>query len=206
MIDVVLWDVGNVLLHWDPRNLYRSVFDDHDEMERFLRTVWTPAENLRCDAGEPFASVISATAATHPHYAAQIRAIGDRWIETIGGPVDGMEELLGELARAAVLQVAVTNFSAETFPLVGHYRHFDLLDDAVVSGEIGIVKPDPRIFEIALERAGTSADRAVFIDDSPANVEGAIAVGIDAFVFDDATQARRELVRRGLPVDHRDGA
>lgn len=198
--EVVLWDVGNVLLHWDPRNLYRTIFDDEDEMERFLATVWTPAENLRCDAGELFASVIDETVRRHPGHEAQIRAFGERWIETIAGPVEGSEQLVEELHHAGVRQLALTNFSAETFPLVSHHRHFALLDGAVVSGEFGVVKPDPEIFEIALDRAGTSADRAVFLDDSPANVAGAIAVGIDAFVFVDIPHARRELAARGLPV------
>lgn len=200
MIGLVLWDVGNVVLHWDPRHLYRDVFDDPDEMEHFLATVWTPAENLRCDAGEPFADVIATTVEQHPEYEEQIRAIGSRWIETIDGPVEGMEELLADLAAAGVPQWAVTNFSAETFPLVGHHPHFALLDGAIVSGQLGVVKPDPRIFEIALERAGVLAERAVFVDDSTVNVDGARAVGIDAFVFVDAAQARRELAERGLPV------
>lgn len=200
MIEVVLWDVGNVLLHWDPRHLYRELFEDRDEMERFLATVWTPAENLRCDAGESFASVISATVESHPQFEEQIRAVGERWIETISGPVDGMEQLLADLRRVGVAQWAVTNFSAETFPLVGHHPHFDLLDGAIVSGELGIVKPDRQIFEVALERSGTTPERAVFVDDSPANVEGAAALGIDAFVFVDAARARRELAARGIPV------
>ena len=87
MIHVVLWDVGNVLLRWDIRELYRQVFDDPEEMERFLAEVWTPAHNLRCDGGEPFEDVIDEVVAQHPHYESQVRAAHDRWIETIPGPV-----------------------------------------------------------------------------------------------------------------------
>ena len=194
----VFWDVGNVLLRWDPRLLYRRVFDDPDEMERFLAEVWTPEHNLRCDAGASFASVTAEVIAEHPHYEAQVRAAHERWIETVPGPVDGMEELLTELRDAGVPQYGLTNFSDETFPLVEHHPHFGLLDGVVVSGRLGVVKPDPRIYQAALELAGVPAGSALFVDDSPVNVEGAIAVGMQAFVFVDAAETRQELARRGL--------
>lgn len=200
-VRAVLWDVGNVLLHWDVRRLYRSVFDDHDEMERFLADVWTPAHNVRCDAGERFESVMTEVIDEHPHYELQVRAAFERWPETVPGPVDGMLDLLAELHAAGVPQYGLTNFSDETFPLVEHHPHFELLDGVVVSGRLGVLKPDPRIYTAALELAGVPADAALFFDDSQPNVDGARAVGIRAVRFEDAVQARTELRRHQLLVD-----
>jgi 2-haloacid dehalogenase len=168
-------------------------------MERFLAEVWTPAHNLRCDGGEPFEDVIDEVVAQHPHYEAQVRAALDRWIETIPGPVPGMVELLGELRRAGLTQIGVTNFSAQTFPLVATRPELELLDDVVVSGRLGVLKPDPAIYLHALEVADATREQAVFVDDSPTNVEGARAVGLHALRFVDAEQVRAELARLGVP-------
>ncbi len=197
-VEAVLWDVGNVLLQWDIRLLYRSVFDDHDEMERFLAEVWTPAHNVRCDAGETFDSVMSEVIAEHPHYELQIRAAHDRWIETVPGPVDGMEALLHEVRAAGIPQYGLTNFSAETFPLVEHHPHFALLDGVVVSGRLGVVKPDPAIYRAALDLARVEPAAALFVDDSQANVDGARALGMRSLRFSDAATTRSELVELGL--------
>lgn len=200
MIRALLWDVGNVLLHWDVRALYRRVFADPHEMESFLAEVWTTEHNLRCDRGEPFAEVIAEVVAAHPHYELQIRAARDRWIETILGPVDGMPELLAELREAGYIQVGLTNFSAETFPEVSGYPHLRLLDDVVVSGRIGVLKPDPEIYAHALEVAGVGADEAVFIDDSEQNVDGGRRVGLHTIRFEDVDTTRQALAALGVRV------
>lgn len=194
----VFWDVGNVLLRWDPLCLYRTLFDDPDELEHFVSNVWTSSHNLRCDGGEPYATVMDEVIAEHPHYKTQVLAMLDRWIETIPGPVEGMLELLGEVRDAGVPQFGLTNFSAETFPLVTGHPHFDLLDGIIVSGSLGFLKPDPRIFEAALELAGVPPELALFVDDSATNVAGARALGIRSVVFVNAARARDELVDLGL--------
>lgn len=200
MIRAVLWDIGNVLIRWDARALFRKLFDDPVEMETFLAEVWTAEHNTRCDAGETFAAVIAEVVAEHPHYEPQIRAAWDRWIETIPGPVDHSLELLRELRDAGYRQVGVTNFSAETFPKIRGYEHLDLLDHVVVSGQVGLMKPDPAIFALALEHAGVEADRAVFVDDSMPNVEGARRVGIHAIHFVGVAELRRDLAELGVPA------
>ena len=200
MIEAIVWDLGNVLVRWDVRALYRTIFDDAEEMERFLSEVWTPALNLRCDSGEPYADVIAEVVAEHPEHEAAIRAAWDRWIETIPGPVEGSLELLQDLRDAGYRQFGLTNFSAETLPLIGHYPHFELLDDVVASGHVGVTKPDPTIYRIVLDRAGVEPGQAVFLDDSEPNVAGARAVGMHAIVFTDAASARRELAALGVRV------
>lgn len=200
MIKAIVWDVGNVLVRWDVRALYRTIFDDPDEMERFLSEVWTPAHNLRCDAGEPYADVIAEVVADHPEHEEAVRAAWDRWIETIPGEVDGSLELLSELRAAGYPQYGLTNFSAETLPLIGHYPQLGLLDDIVASGHVGVTKPDAAIYRIVLDRAGVDAADAVFLDDSPTNVDGAIAVGMPAVLFTDVPSARRALADLGVRV------
>jgi len=200
-IALVIWDIGNVLIRWDVRALYRTIFEDPDEMERFLAEVWTTERNLRCDRGDPYEVVIAEAVAEFPHYEGAIRAAFDRWIETIPGAVPGSIELLRELRATGTSMWALSHFSPETFPkLDGRYPHFDELDGLVLSGHVGIVKPDPEIYRIVLKRAGVAAHHAVFFDDSPVNVEGARAVGIEARLFTDAATARRDLRALGLPL------
>lgn len=193
-IDLVIWDIGNVLVRWDVRALYRTIFDDHDEMERFLAEVWTSEHNLRCDRGEPYEDVIADVVAAHPEYEVEVRAVWERWIETIPGEVPGALDLLREVKATGVRMWALSNFSLETFPLIaGEYPHFAELDGMVLSGEVGISKPDPEIYRLVLERAGVAAERAVLLDDSELNVAGAAAVGIEALRFTDVPAARRAL-------------
>ena len=201
-VTAVVFDIGNVLITWDVRALYRTVFEDHDEMERFLAEVWTPMENDRCDRGASFAEVIADNVARHPRYEAEIRMAWDRWIETIPGPVEGTLELVAELADAGVHLTALSNFSAETFPLVRErYPHFDLFDDLVISGEHPpLAKPDPAIFQLLCERNDLDPLTTVFIDDAAPNVEAADALGFVSITFVDAASLRRELVALGLPV------
>lgn len=198
--DAVIYDVGNVLIRWDVRALYRTIFDDPDEMEHFLTTVWTPMENDRCDRGTPFAEVIAETVARHPQHESAIRAAWDRWIETVPGPVEGAWELVEELDARGVPLYALSNFSAETFPLVcDAYPGFARFRDVVISGaHPGLAKPDREIFELLLDRNGLRAKATVFIDDSPTNVAAAKELGLTTVTFTDTVALRRELAAYGL--------
>jgi 2-haloacid dehalogenase/putative hydrolase of the HAD superfamily len=196
----IVYDIGNVLIRWDVRALYRTIFDDPSEMEDFLSNVWTPMENDRCDRGAPFAEVIAETVERHPRHEAAVRAIWDRWIETIPGPVDGAWELVEELHAAEFPLFGLSNFSAETFPLVRDvYRGFDRFRDIVISGEHpGLAKPDPGIFRVVCERSGLEPQSLLFVDDSPANTAAAAALGFATVTFTDTPSLRAELVSRGV--------
>lgn len=202
MIEAVVFDIGNVLIRWDVRALYRTIFDDPDEMEWFLAEVWTPVENLRCDRGEPFAAVIAEVVERHPRYEGAIRAAWDRWIETIPGDVPGSLELLEELDAAGVPTFALSNFSAETFPLVRDaYPHFELLGDIVISGEHPpLAKPDREFYELLCRRTGITPERSVFVDDAPVNTDAAKRLGFVTVDFTDTPALRRALRSLGLPV------
>ena len=197
---VVVFDVGGVLLQWDPRHLYRKLFAGDDAaMEHFLGNVCTEEWNERQDAGRTFADAAAELLPAHADKAHLIHAFGRRFDEMIPGAIEENVDILRELKRAGVPLYAVTNWSAETFPSA--QNRFDFLaefDGIVVSGEEGVIKPDPRIFRILLDRYDILAHAAVFIDDNPANAEAATNLGIHGIHFRSPQQLRRELVELGL--------
>jgi len=201
-VGAVVLDIGNVVVRWDVRALYRKIFDDESEMERFLSEVWTPMENFRCDRGEPYAAVIAETVARHPGYREAIEAAWDRWIETVPGPVDGSLELMEELRGIGLRLVALSNFSAETFPKVrGTYPHFDLFDDIVISGEHPpLAKPEPGIYELVCERNRLEPGACVFVDDTAVNTAAAEALGFRTVTFTDTPALRIELRAMGVDI------
>lgn len=198
---IAVFDIGNVLLDWDPRHLYRKVFDDHARMEQFLAEVCTPAWNIEQDRGRPFRDAVAELVAKHPHLDAEIRAFDERWVETVSGTIQGSVDLLAELQAKDVPTYAITNFSAEKFadaqrawPFLGSFI------DVIVSGEHRVLKPDPAIYRLLLDGNGLAAEACVFIDDSQKNVVGAQAVGMRALHFTGADRLREDLRGLGFPV------
>jgi 2-haloacid dehalogenase len=200
MTATIVFDFGGVLIDWNPRFLYRRVFEGDDlAMERFLAEVCTTEWNLRQDAGRPWSEAIAECVARHPDFAPQIRAYRERWIETLGEPIAGSLEILAELRAAGHRLYGLTNWSHETFPLA-YARHRFLRDSflgVVVSGEEGMIKPDPRLFRVLMDRYAI-APGSVFIDDNLANVEAAAGVGLQAIHFRSPEQLRDELGGLGL--------
>lgn len=199
-IEAVVFDLGGVLIDWDPRHLYRKLFDDEAEMEAFLRDVCSPAWNLEQDRGRALAEATALLSERHPHEAERIAAYYGRWPEMLGGPVAESVAILEELhRRAEVRLLALTNWSAETFPYAtANFPFLARFEGIVVSGQERLVKPDAAIFRLLLERYGLEAARTLFIDDSRRNVEGAREAGLDGVVFENAASLRAGLARRGL--------
>lgn len=196
----VIFDVGKVLFEWDPRYLYERLIDDDQALEAFLANVVTREWHFQHDAGRPFAETSAELSALHPEHAALIAAWGPRFNETIPHEVPGMPDIVRELDAAGVPLFAITNFSGEFWRAwVPQYAElFDRFHDVVVSGDEKLVKPDPAIYALALERFGLEGPDAVFVDDSPANVAAARDAGIRAVLFTDTAAFRAELVRFGL--------
>lgn len=201
-IDTIVFDFGGVVVDWNMRHLFDRVFDGRDDLDHFLTEVLTPAENLRCDLGAPLASVTAELSERHPEYGFALDAWRDRWIETVPDVIDGTLDLLDDLAAADYLLLGCSNFSAETFPLCAR-RHqvFHRFADIALSGDLGVAKPDPRIFETLLSRNDVSPAQAVFVDDSSTNVEGAVAFGMRGVRFTSAEQTRAELIDLGVRID-----
>ncbi len=191
---VVVFDLGGVLIDWDPRNLYRKLIDDADEMEDFLATVCHSAWNLRQDAGWPVAEAAAEAKARHPDKASLIDAYYARWPEMLNGEIDGAVAILAELKDQGTPIYALTNWSAETFPHArSRFAFLDWFRAIVVSGEIGMVKPDAEIYEFLLATHDLTAAETVFIDDKEENVEAARALGFQGIHFTDAVDLRAAL-------------
>jgi 2-haloacid dehalogenase len=198
--DVVIFDFGGVLVDWDPRYLYRTLFADDDAgMERFLAEVCTPEWNMRQDAGRAWADAVAELSAQHPEHASLIQAFRERWTEMLRGAIDDSVAILDELRRAGRPLYGLTNWSAETFPIAQlRFPFLAWFDGVVVSGVERLIKPDPRLYRCLLERYRIDPARAVFIDDNRHNVDAAVALGIHGIHFQSPAQLRAELVALGL--------
>jgi 2-haloacid dehalogenase/putative hydrolase of the HAD superfamily len=195
----VLFDVGNVVVRWNPRTLYSKIFADPAERERFLAEVCTMAWHAEHDRGVPMAENAARLIVRHPQYADAIRAWEARWDEMFSGPIPETVAAIEALhARGAPL-FGLTNMPAEKaagcFAMSPAFEHFR---DIVVSAHERVIKPDPRAFEIACERAGMAPAELLFVDDSPANIEAAHRLGFDVHLFEDPAALRPTLESRGL--------
>ena len=198
----VVFDLGGVLVDWDPRYLFRRLLPDDAAVEAFLSDVCSPEWNAAQDAGRSWAEAVREASERFPEHAELVAAYDERWWETIGGQIDGTVEVLDELRRRGVGLYAITNWSAEKFDLT--FPRFDWLawfDGIVVSGYERIVKPDPRIFQLLVDRHGVDPRAAVYVDDVPANVEAARAIGMTGLVFTTPEQLRADLGELGLVHD-----
>ena len=200
-ITTVVFDFGGVLLDWDPRYLYRKIFTDPAEMEWFLANVCTSEWNVAQDKGRPWPEAEAEAIARHPKYTNQIRAYRARWHEMVPSPIWETVAILEGLAQANVPLYAITNFEADTLretrAKYDFFRHFRGI---VVSGEIGLLKPDPAIFQRLATDFGVDLTRSVFIDDVEKNVVGARAQGMTAIHFTSPGQLRTELATLGFAV------
>ncbi|MBP5336435.1 MAG: HAD family phosphatase [Bacteroidales bacterium] len=194
MIKNIIFDFGAVLVDWNPHHLYDSYFGDATKAEWFLTEICPYEWNAQCDAGRPIKDITAERVALFPEWEKEIRMYFDHWVDMMGDPIPGMEELVRDYKQRGYGVWGLTNWSAETLPLVrDDYPVFKLLDGYVVSGQEKVVKPDARLYRILLERFGLKAEECVFIDDNPANTAGAEAVGIRGIVFHDAEQLRKDL-------------
>lgn len=199
--DAAIFDIGNVLVRWDPRILYRRLIADPKELDWFLNEVVPLDWHTEHDRGRSFADTIPERQARFPDHADLIAAFYDRWDETIDGPIEGSVAILERLAAAGIPLYAITNYSAETFP--AFRRRFDFarhFSGVVISGEEGVVKPDPRIYAIAIERFGVDPARTVFIDDRPDNVAAARKAGLMGIEFTGPDRLAADLRASGLPA------
>jgi 2-haloacid dehalogenase len=197
--DVVVFDLGGVLVDWDRDHLYRRLIPDDRERAEFYRDVVTMEWNRELDLGRPMAAAVAELARRHPGHAPLIRAYHERWVEMMPGDRPDAVAVLHELAAAGVARYALTNWSAETWPLaVERFAWLDLFDGIVVSGQEGVGKPDPAAFRLLLDRYGLEAGRCVFVDDSPANVEAACRLGLHGLAYTDADALRAGLAAAGV--------
>jgi HAD superfamily hydrolase (TIGR01509 family) len=196
----VVFDVGNVLYGWDPEAfLVRQIADDAARLQ-FIEDVDLYAWHETLDGGRPYHEAAAELEEKFPQYAALIAAWSDRFGETISGPVPGVHDIVEALDARGVPLFAITNFSADFWPPFHAREHafFARFRGIVVSGEVKLLKPDPAIYYLALDRFGLKPADALFVDDREINVEGALAVGMEAHLFTDAADLRARLEAEGL--------
>jgi len=198
-IDTVVFDIGNVLLVWDPRFVYRSVFADDADMEAFLAEVCTMAWHTEHDRGVSFEDNAAALKALHPDHGPAIDLWQARFHDMIPGPVPGAAELMARLKDKGVAMHGLTNMPHGVLPVLRErFAFLNGLDTVIVSAEEKMVKPEPGIYQVALERAGAVAEKTLFVDDNFANVAGAQACGLHGHHFQDAGRLAAALQDFGL--------
>jgi 2-haloacid dehalogenase len=195
----VVFDLGAVLIDWNPRYLYRGLIEDPDEMERFLAEVTTAAWNHEQDRGRRWADAVTQLSEQHPEHAELIRAYHERWPEMLGDPIEGTVRILAELRDAGVALYALSNWSDETFHVaLARYPFLGWFRGIVISGDVGEAKPEPAIYEALMARHPVVPGESVFIDDQPLNVEAARLLGFTAIRFTNPEALRAELEALGL--------
>jgi len=196
---VAVFDLGGVLVDWNPRYLYRKLFSGDDAaMEHFLANVCTSSWNSQQDAGRSFAEGCALLKVQHPDYADLIDAWFARHGEMVAGSISGTVEILAELRARKIPLYALSNWSTETFPTA--QRRFEFLrwfDGILLSGEAGMIKPDRRIYQRFFETFSIDPAEAVFVDDLRPNAETARELGMHAILFSDPSTLRQELAEIG---------
>lgn len=197
--DTVVFDLGGVLIDWNPRHLYRRLFGDEAAMERFLAEVCTMQWNEQQDAGRGWDEAIATLSAQHPQHAGLIAAYRARCDEMLGGPLAPSVAVLDELRGRNLRLYALTNWSHETFPIAwDRYDFLHWFAGVMVSGQERLLKPDPAIFRRLLSRFGLLPQRTIYIDDASRNVDAARRLGMHGLLFRDAATLRAELCAAGV--------
>ncbi|HEY0056102.1 MAG TPA: HAD family phosphatase [Pedobacter sp.] len=199
MIKAIIFDLGGVLIDWNPKYLYKQIFKDEAEMQHFLDTVCTGDWNEEQDAGRTLQEGTEYLIKQFPEQGENISAFYGRWEEMLGGAIEGTVEIFRELKESGKYKIyALTNWSAETYPIA--QERFDFLnwfDGVVVSGTEKMRKPDPAFFQLLLDRYKLKAEDCLFIDDNFRNIKSALKMGVDSIHFISPEELRAELADRG---------
>ena len=194
-IKAIIFDLGGVLLDWDPRHLFRRYFpNDPRAMEDFLAEVDFYEWNAQQDKGRTFAEGIAELATQFPQYTHLIQAYFDHWEESVSEPIAGTVDVLHRLKQDGWPLFGLSNWSSETYPrILKKYPFFDQFDNILFSGDAKLAKPDPAFFNLLLIKTGYAAHECVLIDDSPINVSTAKQLGFLSIRFDSPEQLQTEL-------------
>lgn len=199
-VDTIVFDLGGVLIDWNPRYLYRKIFKTEEEITWFMENICTSEWNDQQDAGRSFELATQELVALHPEHEAPIRAWYDRWQESIGGPIQGTVQLLDAIrAKKKYKLYALTNWSAETFPwALDNFEFLHWFEGIVVSGREKTRKPFADIYDILIKRHIIEPRHALFIDDNIKNIHGAQSAGLQTIRFESPEQLRAELMAKGV--------
>ena len=196
-IDTIIFDLGAVLIDWNPRHFYRKIFKTEEEITWFLENICTHEWNEKQDAGRSFEEATEELLQKFPEHEFAIRAWYDRWQETMNGPIQGTVDILKEIRDSKKFRLyALTNWSEQTFPwAMDQFEFLHWFEGIVVSGHEKTRKPFPDFFQILFDRYNVNPANALFIDDSLRNIEGAKAVGLSGIHYQSPEQLKKELGR-----------
>lgn len=199
-INAIIFDFGGVLLNWDPRHLYQRFFPSQPQaMESFLKEIDFYNWNAQQDKGRTFSEGITNLTAQYPQHAHLIQAYFDYWEDSITGSIQGTVDILQSLKQKGYPLYGLSNWSAETFPRAKHkYPFFDWFDEIILSGAVGLIKPDPAIFNLFLSRTGYSDSECLLIDDSQPNIDSAQHIGFKTIHFSTPEQLQLDMQRLKL--------
>jgi 2-haloacid dehalogenase len=202
-IDTIIFDLGGVLIDWNPRYVYRKIFKTEAEVEWFLENVTTSDWNENQDAGYPLHKATEELIAKHPEWEPEIKAYYGRWLEMLGDSIHETVEILRGLRKADRYKLyALTNWSAETFPhALERFEFFKLFDGVLVSGEEKTRKPFPEFYRRLLSKFNIEPSQALFIDDSMRNVKAAEEIGIKSIVFQSSDKLKKDLTALNIMFD-----
>ncbi len=203
MINTIIFDLGGVLIDWNPKYLFEKIFDSKEEMEHFLNEICTPDWNEEQDAGRSIEEATNLLVQQHPEHANNIRAFYGRWPEMLGGVLEGTVTIFNKLKQKGIYKIlALTNWSAETYPIAQQQFEFlNRFDGVVVSGTEKLRKPYTQFYQILLDRYQVQPNEALFIDDNLRNIKAAQAMGIDSIHFTTPEALVNELAMRGIILD-----
>ncbi|MEI6950592.1 HAD family phosphatase [Paraflavisolibacter sp. H34] len=194
-ITTIIFDLGNVLIDWNPDYVFDKLFTDKEAKKHFLQNICTSDWNEQQDAGRTIKEATEELVAKFPEHKDPIEAYYGKWIEMIGGPIHDTVEIFRQLKESGRYKIyALTNWSAELFPLVlAEYEFLHWFDGRLVSGEEKIRKPQPEFYQLLLDRFEINADEAFFIDDNLRNIKAAEAMGIRSHHFTSPQKLKEEL-------------
>ncbi len=189
----IIFDFGGVLIDWNPVYLYNKLFEDETDMSFFLNNICTPQWNIQQDAGRPLATATEILQKEHPEHSEMIGHYYGRWDEMLGGVIEDSERVLRKLKPNYSIY-GLTNWSAETITVAyGKYDFFQLLDGIVVSGDEKLIKPDPKLYQVLLDRYNLKANESLFIDDNIHNIETALDMGFHTIHFTENMDLEKEV-------------
>ncbi len=196
----IIFDLGGVLIDWNPRYLYRKLISDPERLEAFLNDIVSPEWNSSMDAGRPFSEAVETLSRQHPEHKDLIKAYHQRWPEMLGGPIGGTVEILKELVQNKNSRIiGLSNWSAETFLHArARFDFLKLFETILVSGEEKLIKPDPKFYRLLDSRLNVDFSKAVFIDDVQRNIDAAQSLGLRSILFKSPEQLRADLKNLGV--------
>lgn len=200
MFNTIIFDLGNVLINWEPKLLYNKIFDSEEKTNDFLENICTLSWNEEQDAGRSLKNGTDVLIQQYPQHKAEISAYYDRWEEMLNGAIEGSVEIFRKLKDSRKYKIyALTNWSSELFPVaLRNFKFLNWFDGIVVSGDEGIRKPEAAFFQILFDRYLVKPENAVFIDDNLRNVEAARKIGIKSICFTSAEELEKELQDSGI--------